>query len=567
MAISYTTPKGAAELVRGEWSWPDRDAMMLSDMHASDDVWYEATPAMQGIWALDRIEQLRPAYMIPSVLEFTGPIDHELLVAAIRQALCRHPAMRAKFRLNVKFRRVEYSTVGEPPEVRFWEVGSDLPGEDLKRFIDDFCYSPFDLAAGPLARAEVIRVDGVTTILVLTVHHIVFDGWSRRLLMAEIAQTYQAALQGLQARLDESAHPAKVLVPAPESEKTARIEAVVERLRGAPIGVALPYDHFLPADDSPLVSAVASTQFDAELTGRVMAAATREGCTAFMLAVALLAGTLARNRKQRDFLFAVVWPGRDDPASRDVVGMFMNTVVLRVALEKRTTWRELLRSARAGALEAFVDADVPLSAVAAELDKKRDMSRQPLTPVLINLADAPSEFELAPGVRSRYRQLDVMYSKWDLALLVHQDQSPGAERLDLSFDYPVQLFERTTICGLLSALRRSAIDLINHAEEPVLESSAEIDLNNPAVRIELVRSAWREVLGEHEIDDDIGFFDAGGDSLLLVALVEQLSKTSGQTLKTMDVFRASSINGQAELLAHCAVKLTDGSAEGSGNDG
>jgi glutamate racemase len=83
----------------------------------------------------------------------------------------------------------------------------------------------------------------------------------------------------------------------------------------------------------------------------------------------------------------------------------------------------------------------------------------------------------------------------------------------------------------------------------VLEQSASIDLNDPSVRLETVRAIWREILGVSELEDDISFFEAGGNSLLLVALVEELSRVCGRMLKTMDVFRAASVERQADLLA------------------
>jgi hypothetical protein len=456
-------------------------------------------------------------------------------------------------------RQVEYRTDGPPPAVTFTDppAGGWRPA-DLSRRIEERCYDPFDLAAEPPARAEVIHVDDGTTILVLTVHHIAFDGWSRRLLFAEIAKIYQAALHGREPELAVPRHPADVLGSIATDEMAARTCAVIDRLRDAPIGVTLPYDR-RPVGESPLTSAIAAIGFDAELTGRVMAAAAEEGCTAFMVGVALLAGTLARANTQRDFLFAVVWPGRDDPAAHDVIGMFMNTIVIRVTLRDGTTWRELLRSARAGTIDAFIDGDVPLAPVAAALDAGRDVSRPPLTPILINLADVPGAVDLAPGVRGRYRPLDPAYSIWDLIMFIHLDGS-GLGRLELSVDYAMRLFDRTTITDLLDGLRRSAIDLTNCVEDPVLEpSSTEINLDDPCARLELVRSVWREVLRIDEVDDNVGFFDAGGNSLLLVALVELLSKAAGRTFKAMEIFRAGSIAGQAALLA--ATKPAAGDAD------
>jgi hypothetical protein len=502
------------------------------------------------------MERLRPAYLIPTVIEFTGPVDCRLLVAAVGQAMSRHPALRSRFRLNRRSRRVEYCTAADMPPVRLWTVGEDWPIAELDEHIREFSYAPFDLADGPPARADVISAGPLATILVLTVHHIVFDGWSRRLLMADIAEIYQAAVNGRDPVLARPIHPAEVDSPD-EADLDSRTAAVVERLSGAPLGVSR-LRASRPADDSPLVSALAVTQFDGELTEQMMATALGEGATAFMMAVALLAGTLARLSEQREFLFAVVWPGREDPASHGVVGMLMNTVVLRVGLDAKTTWRELLREARAGALEAFADGDVPLGAVAARLDADRDVSGQPLTPVLINLADDLTPVELAPGVAARFRPPDPMYSIWDLIIFVHLGQAPRPGReLSLTLDYPARLFEERAIDELIAALRRSAMDLANNPEDTVLEPSITEKISDPAARLDIVRSGWREVLEIEEIQDDVGFFDAGGDSLLLVALVETLSKQSGLTLRTMDVFRAGTINGHAALLERAMLQAAE----------
>jgi hypothetical protein len=523
------------------------------------DVWHPATPAQQGLWILDRIERLRPAYLIPSVLEFTGPVDHGLFTAAVRQALARHPALRSVFRLNVRARQVQYAIAANDPPVTFTDrpTGGWTP-DDLRRHVLDSCYAPFDLAAGPPARAVVVRVDDTSTLLVLVVHHIVFDGWSRRLIVADIAELYRAALLGREPVLAEPGHPADLPGP-PEEELAARVGAITDRLRDAPLGVPLPYDR-LPEGESPLVSEIADLGFGEELTGRLLAAAATEGCTAFMAGVAMLAATLARAGAQRDFLFGVVWPGRDDPATHGVVGMLMNTVVLRIGLTGGTTWRELLRTVRAAAIDAFVDGDVPLAPVAAALAPDRDVSRPPLTPVLINLAEVPGDIDLAPGVRGRYRPLELTYSIWDLILFVHVDGGRGHARLDLSADYATDLFDRSTVTDLLEALRRSALDLTTSLEDLVLEpSSTEIDFTDEAARLDVVRSVWRQVLATDDLADDIGFFAAGGDSLLLIGLVEELSRATGRTFKTMDIFRAGTIAGQAELVA----RAVDGAAGGA----
>lgn len=524
----------------------------MSSPPTTGTTWHEATPTQQGLWILDRIERLRPTYLLPSVVEFTGPVDHALLVASVQRAIARHPALRSRFRLDARLRRVEYRTDAEPAEAGFIDAAADgWTGEELDDLVEVLCYTPFDLAEEAPTRAEVIRVDDRTTLLVLNVHHIVFDGWSRGLLMDEIAAVYQGKLRGEEIELPPAAHPADVLSTPDPDDLAERVADVVERLRGAPMGVALPYDRDPASEDLSLLGADSATHLDADLTKQLVDVATTEGATLYMTGVALLAATLARMGGQRDFLFAVVWPGRDDPATADVVGMFMTTLVVRIGLDETTTWRELLRDARIAAMETFVDADVPLDAIAAALDPNRDVSRPPLTPVLVQLNAVPDGFELAPGVPGRYRPLKPQYSKYDLALFVRLDHSSGAERLELSLDRPADLFEGTTLVDLFAGLRRSAADLARFPEEPVLEPTTAVDgiADDPAARLDTVRALWREVLGVEEVADDVSFFEAGGDSLRLVILVERLNQVSGHALRTVDLFRAGTVRAQAELLA------------------
>jgi glutamate racemase len=521
----------------------------MSPQDTSVPVWYAANPAQKGLWVLDRVEHLRLTSLIPTVVEFTGPLDHSLLVTSVQRVLERHPSLRTRFRLNIERKQIEYRTDGEPAEAEFADAVAENWSEDeLARAVDALCYTPFDLAAESAARAKVIRVGAATTLLVVTVHHIVCDGWSRALIMAEIAEVYRAVAAGAEPALSSPPHPSEVITMLGPDELDDRLPAVVERLRGAPIAVDIPFRR--ETDDTSLSGATLETTFDEELTGALLSRAGEAGCTPFMIGVALLAGTLARTGGQRDFLFAFGWPGRDDPAVADAIGMFMNTVMVRVALDDATTWRELLASARLGAMEAFIDADVPLDAVSAELKSDRSVIWPPLSAVLVNLTEVPKDMELTPSVAGRLQPLPSLHMKYDLGLLVSLNGDSGRNRFVLSVDYTEALYDRDAVSEFLTDLRRSALDLVHSLEETVTKPSTDVaDLSTPEARLELVRSLWQEILKTDEVGDDISFFDAGGDSLLLIVLVERMSQVSGQAVKTMDLFRAGTVAGHAKLLS------------------
>lgn len=539
----------------------------MSDFPPVQGIWYPATPTQQGLWILDRIERLRPSYLLPSVLELTGLLDHELLTSAVERAMGRHPALRSRFRLDPAALRVEYRTDASAPEVGFTDAVADgWSADEIEHLVEALCYTPFELGEEAPARAEVIRLAPDRTLLVLTVHHIVFDGVSRQLLVEEIGTTYRALARGTEPELSTPPHPAEVQGGIEDEGHAERVADAVERLRGAPTTVALPYDGDPDDPELSLIGAGADVLLDADVTEAVLAVAGQEGCTLFMTGVALLAGTFARTIGQNDLLFAVVWPGRDDPAAADVIGMFMTTLVLRVQIDADTSWRELLRTARIAGMETFIDSDVPLDAIAAALDPGRDMARPPMTPVLVNLAETADPLVLAPDVVGRYQPLKPEYSKWDLALFVGLDQTTGRDRLELSLNHPAELFTGATTTDFLAALRRSAADIAHDPEENVLNQASvnPAELDDPAARLGLVRSIWQEVLKTEHVEDDVSFFDAGGDSLRLVVLVERLSQASGRMLRTVDLFRAGTIAGQAELLAAPAETATAG--RGSSRD-
>jgi hypothetical protein len=449
------------------------DSGIDSDVHSDvDSRWHDATPTQQGIWVLDKDERHRPTYLIPCVLEFTGPLDHRLLVRSVQRAVSRHPALRSRFRLDLRRRQVQYRTSGAAAEVGFIDALADgWSAPELTGLLEVLCWTPFDLATEAPVRAEVIRVDARLTLLVLVAHHIAFDGWSRDLLVNEITATYRAALDGRKPALSKPPHPAEVLAAAPRDGLADRTAEVVDRLRGAPTRIALPYDRPPRPGETSVLGSSEATRLDPDLTAAVGAVAAQEGCTPFITGAALLAGTLAARTGQRDFLFAFGWPGREDPAAGDVIGMFMATLVLRIRLEDAMTWRELLQAARRAAMEAFIDADVPLAAVAAALNPDREVIWPPLTPVLINVDDVPAVVELAPGVRGRYRPLETVHTKYDLDLFVRVDAGPARDQLEMSVDFPAALFDRDTITDLLAALRRGATRLAHSVEEPCVVPS------------------------------------------------------------------------------------------------
>lgn len=407
---------------------------------------HPATSTQQRLWFLDRVSALRPAYLVPALVELTGPVDRPRLRDAVAAVLAHHPALRSRFELDLPTRRVCYRTDGAPGTVDLDDTGhTDLAA---------FCWTPFDLAAEAPARARVIA-DGDRTVLAFVGHHIVLDGWSLDLLMAQVGDAYRSGADALPAPV----HPAALA-----RESTSDFGDVVERLRGAPTDVALPLDRERAAVQ-PVHAAVATTTVDRRLTEELRAVAAPLGCSTFVLSATLLAAALARRTGQRDLLVAFPWSGRDRAGTVDAVGMFVDTLVLRADLRGDPTWRELLVRVREDGKACYRTADVPFGEVVAALHPDRDLSRPPLTPVYLGVVDRERVLpDLGAGIRAAHLPLPGMTVKYELDLTV---TDRGGE-LELTATYPTDLLAATTVAGLLSSVVTAAADLAADPDAPVL---------------------------------------------------------------------------------------------------
>ncbi len=418
---------------------------------------YPATSVQRRLWFMDRVASLRTAYLVPTVIELDGPVDRERLRQSLAGVLARHPALRSRFELDRSERRVVYRTDGPPPVVTLTDARGWTPGE-RDAHVTRVCWAPFDLAHDALARAELLALDDERTLLVLSAHHIVMDGWSQQLLLDELAASYA----------DPHTAPAAPVHPSQLTRQPLEPEAIIKALSGAPTDVALPRARPRPAVQQT-AAATATASLDAVLTARLRVTAADAGCTTFMIAAALLAVSLAERSAQRDFLFAFPWAGRDTAASAAAVGMFVNTLVLRVDLRGGPTWAEVLDRVRAASLEAYSNADAPFDAVAAALHPGRDLSRPAITPVYVTAQDAPARApDLGEHVRARFAPLPELHVKHELELTA----ADGGEQLELTATYATEALDAETVNSLLAGLEAVARELVAHPRGPALRETA-----------------------------------------------------------------------------------------------
>lgn len=432
--LAHPTVAGLAEALTAAEARRDAPAAVI------DDGPRPATSAQQRFWLLDRMPWLRPAYLSPTVVELAGGTDREALRRAVDTVLARHPALRSRFTLDRKERRVQYRTDGVPAVTTVTESPVD-PREHLA----EICTTPFDLAKEAPVRADIVCLDS-RTLLALVPHHIVVDGWSAQVLLDQIATVYRQ-----DGDLAEPVHPAAVAEPV----DAHRVEAVVERLRGAPLDPPLPHDRPRGELQSPRAATVSALIGEERLRRLRQVAVGELGCSTFVIAATLMGAALARGGG-RDFLLAFPWSGRDSTGAADAVGMFVNTLVVRVDLTGEPTWRELLARVRDDAKAAYRDATAPYDAVVETLHPTRDLGRPPLTPLYVTSAKEPD----LPVPFARHLAPDPLFIKYELELTAIE----RGDDLELELAYATALFDERTAQGLLDAMVAAAADLSDHPD-------------------------------------------------------------------------------------------------------
>jgi amino acid adenylation domain-containing protein len=415
--------------------------------------------AQQRLWFIEQAEAGQSTYNLPVAYELTGTLDVDTLRRSLNEIVRRHDVLRTAFEMHG----------GEPSQVVAPTLEIELPFVDLTRYegqqqwdelqrrADLAAQQPFDLERAPLLRATLLKLSDAEHYLVIVLHHIVADGWSLGVLMNELSTLYSAFSEGKSSPLAEL--PVQYADFAAWQRQLLGSEAVQRQLAywknkldGAPSVLRLPTDRPRPA-----VQTHAGGHQYAELTGRLTEElkefSQREGATLFMTLLAAFNVLLYRYTGQADINVGTPLAGRNRPEVEPLVGLFLNTLVLRTDLSGNPSFRELLGRVKEVLLEAHANQDVPFEKLVNELQTERNASLTPLFQVMFTLQNAPME-EFMPTTSGLVVSLgrlsvDIGATKFDLTLSVEE----ADERLLLYCGYKTDLFDASTITRMFEHFR------------------------------------------------------------------------------------------------------------------
>ena len=455
--------------------------------------------AQQRLWFLD---QLEPGchYNMPGAVRISGPLDRAALEKSLSEIVRRHETLRTTFPLN-NGEAVQVVAAPAPLTLPVTDL-SKLPLRERDARLDEMltreAHEPFDLARGPLLRVKLARQCDDAHVLLVTMHHIVSDGWALDLFLRELATLYQAYAEDMESPLPplpiQYADFASWQRNWLKDEKlNSLLDYWVTQLKGAPPVLELPTDHLRLATRSNN-GARQSVMLPESLTADLKSLSREEGVTLFMVLAAAFKVLLCRYSGQMDIVIGTVSANRNQTELEGLIGFFVNTLVLRTDLSETRTFRALLGKIRETVIDACTHQDLPFEKLVEELQPERDAGRTPLFQVmLVQQKQLTPELESA-GVCFRPVELDTMTTKFDLTL----NFAEADQELRLTMEYSTDLFEVATVRRMLGHLQTLLEGAVANPDAQIFELS----LLSPDDRYELLigfNDTAREPVPAHSI--------------------------------------------------------------------
>ena len=444
------TPVGLAAQIRSTSQSKPTTSRQLLDPTPPGDI----TPlsfSQQRFWFLDQLSPDNSFNNIPVALRIRGVLDLTALHRALKEIVRRHEILRARFVVDQ----------GHPAQVIDSQYELPLPVEDLTNvsgavqeehislWMSNEAHHAFDLSAGRLIRVRLLRLTQADQILLVTIHHIVADGWSMRIIGHELTRLYEAFTKGMDARLPPLSRQYRDVVlyqrHSLDSEVWKRQETYWRRqLETVPHVLELPSDRPRPAVQGQNGDRY-GWSIPEDIGRRLHEIGCRHQASLFMTVLASFDVLLARYSGQSEFCVGTPVANRSQPECDSLIGCFVNTVALRVDLTGDPSFLELLAQVRKTVLEAQANQDLPFERLVDALHVPRCLSHTPLYQVMVTLEEEQPELCRLDGLNVCRMKTSTRTSVFDLTLELTAMKDG---RLEAVWEYSTDLFTRETIARM-----------------------------------------------------------------------------------------------------------------------
>jgi len=544
--------------------------------------------AQQRIWFFDQLvteQRKNYIYNISSAIRLQGDLQIRALEQALNEILQRHESFRTTFPLfdEQPVQMIAPSLALSLPLVNLADLPQEIQAAEVQHLAAQEARKLFNVAQGPLVRFTLLSLASNEYVLLLTLHHIIADGWSMGLLYEELSQCYEARRRGAQPQL-----PAPPLQYAQYAlwqrawQQAGGMESHLtywrQRLSGAPQGLTLPYDHPRPAVQQ-FRGASWPLRLDEQLSQRVQQWSQQQGVSLFMTLLAAWKVVLWQYSGQSDLIVGTPIANRRQQEVEKVMGCFVNTLALRTELGGNPSFEEVVQRVREVTLEAYEHQEVPFEQMVQELHLNRDTALNPLFQVMFTLQNPLIGYLGQNHVGVEAQSIETGTAKFDLTLFLKIVEGG----LQGAFEYDASLFERETIQQMGKQFERVLIQAMDAPQArladlplpeegtvklrgmfqpsqdgmalPVMSRLLPAEAGQAKQYIaprdiwELhVTRIWEELLQVHPIGIKDNFFTLGGHSLLAATLLARLRREFGVQLPLRTLFENATIEYLALLI-------------------
>ncbi|HBW33410.1 amino acid adenylation domain-containing protein [Anabaena sp. FACHB-709] len=534
----------------------------------------------ERLWVSEQKSGFKPIYNLPMAFRLKGILHISSLEQAINTIIQRHESLRTTFPI-LEGLPVQHIASELIIAIPIQQVENDGKME-IQQLVNAEARQPFDLTQEPPIRARLLRLTEKDHVLMITIHHIVADGWSLGIFNQELSDIYAAYTQQspcplapplFQYRDFSLWHQQQFQQP---EVYTPLVEYWSHQLADAPPLLQLPSDRPRPPLQS-FQGRIQSFQIDSELTQQLKNLSQQSGSTLFITLLASFVILLHSYSSQKDMVIGSAVANRNHTEIESVIGCFSNIMPLRISLAGNPSFLNLLQHLRQTTLEAYIHQDFPVEQLLPTLQSTRDLSYSPWYQVIFNLLNVPmSNLELT-GLNIESLPIEKNTALFDLSLLMWETTAG----LSGIFEYNSDLFNERTIEQLIQDFQVLLQKLLANPNQSIrslpmlmkdeqywqqqknqLTHHISSNINPPGqvtnatdffpqddLEQQLI-TIWEKVLGVSSIGVNDNFFNLGGHSLLALRLFAQIEKTLGKKLPLATLFKVPTIKELAQVIRH-----------------
>jgi amino acid adenylation domain-containing protein len=494
--------------------------------------------AQERLWFLNQLEPENPFYNIPLALRLVGDLKAPALQEALDALVQRHETLRTTFP-RTEGQAVQAIASSSAMSIAFLDLRTLPSGEqelEVRRLADADARKAFNLSQGPLLRAQLLQLGSKEHVLLISLHHIVSDGWSMGILARDLGELYQAACERRVPNLPELTIQYADFATWQRhwlsgDTLNRQLSYWKAQLNGAPPVLNLPTDYSRPAVQS-FRGKIEKFEIQADLTKNLRELSNESGTTLFMSLLVGFAVLLARYANQTDLVIGSPIANRTRSEIEPLIGFFVNTLALRISLEDELTFADLLARVRRIALDAYIHQDLPFERLVDELQPERDLSRNPLFQVMFTLQNAETHRQSLEDLEIEPIKTEAVSAQFDLVLDIWETGTTLVGVLEYSTD----LFRRETIARMIRHYCNVLAQMVSDPSQ-IISKVSFIDADERRMVLDEFNSTQRKYPNDrslHELFEEQATRSAGD-----VAIIDHHSRLTYQAL-----------NANANRIAH-----------------